>query len=423
MRNRGNRLTISIDSIQLMLATLIVLWLSAGNSTFIVGRIPNVIKLGIVFIWFILATWLNKYYLYKFLKVSWPMILFVMIIFLSSVIGNTDYYTLYFQNYLYILILLALFAYYFYFGTLRALKVIIATYLLDTIIVSARTFVELFRNPILVRAISTGGELKQTLLDGVIPNGIGGYGFCYVLVFLMALLLFYRSILGKYSWLRLLLCGFVLLLLFQTQITLALIMYVAIWTVSIIASKTNNRSQMIRKVVCVIGILTIMLNFTSILEWAISLAEESLADRLKEVLNFIQSSGTEVGPDIGSRLRLYTLSLDTFIDNPLFGSWGNRAYGCHSTVLDALAAFGIFGFFGIYGIAGPLFRAKRKLQEHSVVTNEISSEKYLTLLTLVFFSLSCVNISHTNDIMVAVILITPLVLKLHDCFWFSEDTQ
>ena len=179
---------------------------------------------------------------------------------------------------------------------------------------------------------------------------------------------------------------------------------------SIITTSTKTSVQIIVKLCGLLIILLFVLNITSILEWAIQLADTSLAVRLREMLDMLQSSGATTGNDTTVRITLYTYSLNSFISSPFLGSLGRRAYGCHSSLFDMFAAFGILGFTGIYGIIKPLLMSRKYFK----IRGDLLSTRYLSFIIVVYLLFSCINISHRSEIMLVLLLITPLTLKLRE---------
>ncbi|MBM6737699.1 hypothetical protein [Faecalicatena fissicatena] len=404
---RKKRLVISIKSAHLILGFFVILWLNAGNFTYIVDSIPSFMKLFVAIIWFGLSCYRRKTYLYYFLKTSLLMIGFVAIIFSSMLLERRAYYNLYFQAFLYIIIIFALFSYYFYFGEKKELNLICKVYMADMIIVLFHTFFELINNPILVRAISTSAESQELLLNAEIPNGIGGYSFCYALVFIMILFTLSDGYLKNHKIFKGILCISVLIFLFQAQITLAFIIYVIILLMSVFLSKIHTRIQLVKKILLTLLVVSILIQYQNILQWLIGIADESMAQRLEELLVFFQTSGRVTGSDSQSRLELYQISLQAFLQNPIVGNWGNRPFGCHSSFLDMLAAYGCFGVIGIVGFIRPLFLAKKRL---------IGKNKKALIYTLIIFSmLACINVVHVSQITLAVVLIIPITLKYMAC--------
>lgn len=404
---RNKRLVISVKSVHLILGFFIILWLNAGNFTYIVDSIPSFIKLLVAIMWFGLSCYRRKSYLYYFLKTSLLMIVFVGIIFSSMLLERSGYYNLYFQAFLYIIIIFALFSYYFYFGEKKELNLICKVYMADMIIVLFHTFFELINNPILVRAISTSAESQELLLNAEIPNGIGGYSFCYALVFVMIIFTLSDGYLKKHKIYKSILCVSVLIFLFEAQITLAFIVYIIILLMSAFLSTIHTRAQLIKKILLILLVISILIQYQNILQWLIGIADESMGQRLEELLIFLQTSGHVTGSDSQSRLELYQVSLQAFLQNPIVGNWGNRPFGCHSSFFDMLAAYGCFGFIGMAGLVRPLFLAKKRLVEKN---------KKVIIYTLIIFSiLACINVVHVSQIVLAVILIIPITLKYMAC--------
>lgn len=98
-------------------------------------------------------------------------------------------------------------------------------------------------------------------------------------------------------------------------------------------------------------IIILCLYLNPIILWIIDIIESaSLRTRLLEIYSFINSG--EIGSDMTSRFSVYTISLKSFIQNPILGIFlsideqKGIMTGDHSRIFDLLARFGFF--FAIY---------------------------------------------------------------------------
>ncbi|MBO4983386.1 MAG: hypothetical protein J6D23_04950 [Clostridia bacterium] len=389
------------STIHLFLGMYIVLWLNAGNFSYIGDYIPTVVKFGLVAIWLMLSFVQHPDFIVEYVKLSWPLLFFtfIMIVSMSS-------FTQQFQmNYIYCLIMLAVTCYYYKYGTPKDIKAIILIFALDVLIVSIHTYVVVLENPIVARAISTGAALREDLLeDVVVPKGVGGYGLCYQLCCLIPIVSYFFNKKKINIIVKLIAYAFVLLLLFQAQFTLALITYVICLIISFSYGKNGTINLLIAKFVMVVVAVLLIINIEPILEYAIELSNAELATRLNEILNFIRESDTS-GSDISSRLDLYQKSLNSFGSNIIIGSFGAKTYGSHSTFLDLLGAFGIIGGLGYAGLVLPMFKARNYIQRDNNI------RKVATLSILVIMVLSVINVIISVEIMLTSIVILPLGLK------------
>lgn len=397
---------ISYNKIHLFLSIFIILWLNSGNFDYVGNKIPSIVKYGLTLLWFVIANCLHRDFLMRYIKKSCPIFAFLLAVIISKVIWGSEalYFKQFFMSYIYCLILLGLFVYYLYYGTEQDIKIILIFFFVDMLIVITHTYIELLTNPIVSRALSTSVEFQEKLLEGKKLVGVGGYGLCYQIVFLPIFIeyIFYKS--KKYSWLKYIIYVLGALFLFNAQITMALLIYVFNIVIMSFILKTKNRKEYIFKAILCILIICACLNYREILSSIAKFANDDLRSRILELLEFDGVKNATEG-DIGARIRLYTISLLAFINNPIIGIWGKAGYGSHSTFFDLLGAFGIVGILGIIGLMKPLIILKKSLKQDS------NFKKMSIVSITIFIVLSCLNVSTSSDILLMVMFILPITLK------------
>lgn len=405
-----NLMKIKYSTIQWFLSCFIILWLNAGNFEYIQGFFPQVIKFGLVLLWFFITSLIYRGFLELYLSKAAPILIMIAIILLSKSFGNVRYFNLYWMSYLYYAIIFAVFVCSFYFYDERESKALLLVLILDIVIVAIHTFIELTRNPILVRAMSTSVDSRMAILNGVIPTGVGGYGMCYQLVFCsMLLVLLLDEKIQHRIWIylseMLIFC-----VLFSAQITLALIMQVV--GVAAVLMCRNDRKSFIWKMVFLVVLVILLLNLNSILQYLISYAGDDMAMRLEELMRIREISAESSG-DVASRYRLYWKSFSVFLQNPFWGDFGGTGIGCHSTFIDLLGAYGLLGIFGIIGFLRPIQLTLKHFELRSVKHN---------LLVFFFMTivLATINVLIGSDIMLATTIAIPLFFKVlysqEDCY-------
>lgn len=405
-----NLMKIKYSTIQWFLSCFIILWLNAGNFEYIQGFFPQAIKFGLVLLWFFITSLIYSGFLELYLSKAAPILIMIAIILLSKSFGNVRYFNLYWMSYLYYAIIFAVFVCSFYFYDERESKALLLVLISDIVIVAIHTFIELTRNPILVRAMSTGMDAKMTLLNGVIPTGVGGYGMCYQLVFcsmLLVLLLDGQTQHRIWIYLSEIL---IFCVLFSAQITLALIMQVV--GVAAVLMFRNDRKSFVWKMVFLVVLIIFLLNLDSILQYLISYAGDDMAMRLEELMRIREISAESSG-DIASRYRLYWKSFSNFLQNPFWGDFGGAGIGCHSTFIDLLGAYGLLGIFGIIGFLRPIQLTLKHCELRSVKYN-------LLIFFFMTIVLATINVLIGSDIMLATTIAIPLFFKVlysqEDCY-------
>lgn len=404
-----NEMKIKYSTIQWFLSCFIILWLNAGNFEYIQGFFPQVIKLGFVLLWFLITSLIYRGFLELYLSKAAPILIMIAIIFLSKSFGNVRYFNLYGMSYLYFAIIFAVFVCSFYFYNERKSKALLLVLISDIVIVAIHTFIELTRNPILARAMSTGMDAKMTLLKGVIPTGVGGYGMCYQLVFCSMLLVLLLD--GKIQHRIWIFLSEILIfcVLFSAQITLALIMQVVGVAVVLMCRNDrsrNDRKNLIWKMAFLVVLVFLFLNLDRILQYLISYAGDDLAMRLEELMRIREISAESSG-DIAARYRLYWKSFSIFLQSPLWGDFGGAGIGCHSTFIDLLGAYGLLGIFGIIGLLRPIQLTLKHCGTRSARNN-------IRVFFFMIIVLATINVLIGSDIMLVTTIAIPLFFKVRN---------
>lgn len=398
-------MVIKEKSIGTILACFIVLWLNAGNFDFLSDKIPIVAKFGVVLLWLIIAIDTDRGFLSRYIHIATPVFITLFFLIVSNLFGRTAYYDAYFMLFMYLAIIQALFAYYFFDSSADGKRIILFVFIVDLCIVTIHTFVLVLQNPIIVRAMSTSAEMRSQLLQNDIPNGIGGYGLCYQLAFFTPCVAYIFNEKIRNSLVKWLLYIAIIISLFQFQIAMALIFSVIfIFGIEIIRQNGSNKNEFFIKIAFMVLLFVIISNFSTIIELVIKYANTDLENRLNELL-LIRSNGIERASDINSRMRLYTISTYTFFDNPLWGTFGKGTFGGHSTFLDILASFGVIGFAGIYGICRPLILSYKMRYKGSI------ERRYIFCIIAVFIVFATLNVALSSDILLACNLMIPLIFE------------
>ncbi|MBQ3556194.1 MAG: hypothetical protein IJA11_00140 [Oscillospiraceae bacterium] len=391
------------EKLHLCLGVHIVLWLNAGNYSYVGPIIPSAVKFALVGIWFALSLFGNKRFFARYVVTAGPVAFFLFLTFLGKMLGNSSYFDQYGMNFVYALILLGVFAYYFYSGSKQELRFLLVVFLLDVLIVALVTYVNLLQRPDLARILSTSAANKQELLGYAIPRGLGGYGMCYTLLFLQPIMAYWLNKKKASVLVKLMLFGAVVLLLFRAQITLAFVLYPVLWILSHELGK-GNYVWTASRLLLFAGVVVLVFALPSVLPRLIEAADYHLAERLQELLDMFQTQNIS-GADTLSRVRLYQISLDSFFANPLWGSFGAKTYGSHSTLLDCLGAFGVLGLVGVFGLFLPL----RQVRTETKADRGLEKMRKITI-GIVFF-LSVINPVTGSEMLLTITVIIPLFCK------------
>lgn len=221
------------------------------------------------------------------------------------------------------------------------------------VITAVPTIIVLQSYPGAVRALGNGGKGLETGMSVYLySRNVSTWGLCYAICFLIPTMsAYYRKTKKKIV--------LVLLMLFEvfiisTEITLAvLISFVFIVFVLIKPIKPQN---MIWITIAISTFYLVFSNYLASIVLALYNAISNiggltkLSQRIYQLYMTIYI-GSAYG-DVGARYDLYTTSLNTFIQHPLFGFHDTSGmkyanFGFHSQIFDMLAAVGVAGFLPI----------------------------------------------------------------------------
>lgn len=172
-------------------------------------------------------------------------------------------------------------------------------------------------------------------------RNIGGYEFVYMIVLSHPLVIIAQKA-GKIKKIHAFLCtALVFALSIFSGYTTALLLTL-LTTFTYFLNKKLTPKQLIFWVVCVIVItVTFFTIFSDLLIWLADVIDNKfISERLRSLAG--GRGGIEGSDD--NRIALYEMSLNTFLRNPILGSYlGGGSNGGHSFLLDFLAQFGIVG--------------------------------------------------------------------------------
>jgi hypothetical protein len=332
--------------IHMVIALIVIAWMNSGFFTYVLPYFPNFIRYGLYFAWLGLALVGNRRFAKTFIIQTWPLLLFYFYMIFISLFVETDL-VIYIKGISYLIIVYSIFLYYFNGRYIRFQKFLSVFFILDCIAVGINTYIQLQINPLLVRYMATGMDVRESLLGTEAFSGVGSYGYFYALVAIILLLAFLFLNQRKRRTLVLLGIMAAIALLIQAAYTIA-ILFTFIFISLLIIIRYGNKYTVIS--IAVLGIISLL-----IFQGVFASMFSQLADiqgipyevsvRFDELAGFF--SGNDVsGTDLNSRQGLYLQSVDAFANNLLTGTVVNDSSvyraGGHSAWLDLLATFGLF---------------------------------------------------------------------------------
>lgn len=312
-----------LDKIHLVLALFILLWLNVGTYTYISDYIAGYIKIAAYALWIFLAIAAKKEYLKDLVRITLPLLLFMIIIKISSKFANSMKLNMYLTNFVYIWIIASMAIYYMK-DKVTNRKTILIILAIDCIYVGINTFIKLMSNPLISRFLSASKEVQIALLGNTKEfNAIGSYTYFYslVMIILVGVNFFINSKNNKVIYMSLVVLLSILMI--KAQFTTAILLTVVFSIKIIIENKLKNRKGWLL-VFLIMIILTVLLLpkiLTNITQKTNIPSEVKV--RLIEINEVLQGKKSENG-DLSTRMDLYSKSLNSFLSNIFIGSWGEN---------------------------------------------------------------------------------------------------
>lgn len=261
-------------------------------------------------------------------------------------------------------------------------------------------------NLLSIRILLVDGDVARMLAGAITETqkikyyavGVGGYGYVYAMTFLSYGVVFWLirnpKLIDKILLWIFLISNLVYILL--AAYTIAIFLSFAL----IIIALTTKMKGENAKFVLFTSIFVFILFFEPIIMGMNNLVQKLDLDwvekRLMQILEANESN------DFSSlrRVELYSISLNSFFSNPLFGgdSWGG-----HSEILDTLAQFGVFGLLLPVCFC---FLSKCCLK--------VIRTKNMKLFYILFLVFATINTCGSSQIPVVVFFVCPLMIYIND---------
>jgi hypothetical protein len=202
---------------------------------------------------------------------------------------------------------------------------------------------------IVVRSSDESMEMMQ--------QGVGGYSLIYASLILIPILVlmtfrwrqfdissaprFLRAFPRAFRLLPPVMLALVMVLVFRAGFTIAVIVMAATMAVSLMYLRPDPWIQFMAPLVALFLVIVGQVFLRDIIEFLIPISEgTSFIHKLRDIqisLDVGGSTGT-----VADRTERYFQSINSFLQNPLFGVLGNRGVGGHSAFLDNFGQRGLF---------------------------------------------------------------------------------
>lgn len=296
------------------------------------------------------------------------------------------------------------------------------------ILIALVTLYQLKDNPDLARFLAQGN--KNAIKNYVSPF-TANYSSVYSIMFIGIITYYYALFISKIktkSFLCFLLTSFFLFFLFKSAYTISLIIYIlSIFVLSVYkvySIMLNKKKFIIFGSLSIIFLIIIYLLFkNNIADLILSLTNKTndiiQQRRIREVSELIRNMGFQSEGGLTNRIKLYSMSLDTFFSHPIFGVGFNDDFlyttegvlhpliGNHSTILDKLASFGFFGLFYISIVPICFYEKKNKIIKNKfcfyfllfvfIIFSTINTTENVVFYFLIIFYIPCLFITLEED--------------------------
>jgi hypothetical protein len=390
-----------------IIALVLISWMNNGIFTYFAPYIPSVIRWSFFILWICIAL-LNKKFAKVFFVNCVPLFVFVGYLYILSLfVSQQDFYI---KPIIYLIVIYSVFLYYFNDKYRKFQKMLSAFLIFDFVFIGINTYIKLQDNPLLARALSTGGNNAQKLTGESFFAGIGSYPFFYSLVAFI-LLLGYLFINSNKKYIKLLSIGaiFVFLnVLIKAAFTTSIIFAFGFLLIMLIIRYTNKYNLVFTSITLFIvfvfsqGLLVDI--FTRLA--TINGLHSEISIRFIELANFFSGNNIS-GSDLADRQTRYSMSIKAFFQNFIGGTSLSPNYihgvGGHSAWLDLLANFGIFSI--------PLIVFFIRAYRYCIKCIDLNHRTLINVCWLYFVLLGFINTLFFSSIFITWMMFVPFFVN------------
>ena len=276
-----------LEKMHLLLAIFVLLWLNVGTYSYISDYIPTYIKIAMYGLWLGLAIIAKKTYANELLKLTLPLLFFMIIVKVSEKFTNNINLEAYLTNFIYVWIIASISIYYIK-EKRENIKTISIILIMDIIYVGINTFINLISNPLISRFLSASSDVKYNLLGDVNTfKAIGSYAYCYSLVMIFLTVLDFTIKYKKNRMLHTIELILIALFLIKAQFTIAILLTV-VFSIKIVIDNVKKErvvKYLLMLALC-IGIIAVPSVIKSITK--IQTLPPEIKIRLIEISNVLQ---------------------------------------------------------------------------------------------------------------------------------------
>jgi hypothetical protein len=325
------------------LAAFIILWFDVGVGTAIAERVPTLAKFAVTGLWLAIAIVRSPRFLGSFVVSAWPLVVLIGLV--SVFDGRVAQAGQYIQGLSYLLIAFCLFCFYSKAAFRRERNALLLLMAADFVITGIRTVAAVQADPDIARYLATTQENRKAIYGAQSFEGLGGYGFAYVIGAVALMLLHVAVTNSKFR----LPAGFAVVacvaIVFELGFTIAIILVLALGLVFCARDVFGRRFELPALALFVFGwaagLYARALDTISQQAWV----AEAVSVRLTELSDFL-SGTSNPGTDLGTRVEHWSQSIGLIWEHGAFGIVGvplepMQTAGDHSSWLDLTANYGL----------------------------------------------------------------------------------
>lgn len=287
-----------------------------------------------------------------------PLLLYVLFEFIFNMQYRVDSIPMFFWKYG-LIIIPPILAYYLLCNEKRSLiKKIVFVAIIGFVITAVTSFIGLLTYPDAARWLATVASSKDDRLIFLQKQNIGGYEIVYsiVILFPMIVCLYKQRVINLA--LTIIITGAFTCYLIQAQYAMALMMFFLSFILFFISKNLSVKKLIISLIFLLLAYFLFSGTMANLFQWLANIVNsKTLADRFAYISSLIRGVA-DTNNELSMRPKLYELSIQSFLQKPIFGWWATKRYanGGHSFFLDFLANFGILGGISMFVVIRHLFK-------------------------------------------------------------------
>ncbi len=308
--------------------------------------------------------------------------------------------------------------FWFYFSLEDRFSLKLLTFLTTAyyLLINVGTVFALRQNPDVSRLLANGDPAVTAPLASPLT---GGYQHIYSLtmftVALVGLIWYYRpKLLETIGWGMALLLGLLVIVMSNYSFAILFVFAFSLLVLCRLPKRGGPATAVV--LLCALAAMVILPNLYRVF-YFIAENTDSLKMQLRfaEVGNLLSGAGITQGSDAGTRMKLYTASLKSFLSAPLFGIGDlvlktvdnpREIVGGHSIVCDYLAYYGLVGSVLFHSILVTNFARIEKILDRR------GRFLYLVVFVLYYVQIT-VNAGYNEPLIEVLFLLVPTLLVLN----------